>query len=892
MSGRPFTRATAFLDLGQLHIDVQESDRRKRERLVRLNTITVPALRAAGLALLSLTVLVYNFGVRGAVEWDAWARLNITFAVYCAVSTYLLHLFFVDLRRHFDLGVVFLILDLAVWQLAVHATGADKSWLFFVPVFRVVDQTPIGTKRALMFAHLAPVSYAGLLVHVTYVEGRDVALGLELGKLAFLYFGGIYAALVARSADRRTRYMTEVLRLARQLVGELGQKSEALEASARELRQSVDTQSRLAAENAVLYTAAQRDRIRQQQIFNSTSDGIIFVSRDGRIEAANVRAGDLLGFDAVNVIGGELARLVSRLYSVGDGDSFLPTLHALLEDPRGGGQGDLQQPATGRVLHWVAQPAHDLAGEVSGLTFTFQDVTQARDLVRQLEDKSRLLEDARARSDDANRAKGEFLANVSHEIRTPLSAIIGMAQHMEDTSLRQDMVRRIRTSAEGLMAIINDILDFSKIESRKLTLDELPLSLRATVHDAVETLRVRALEKHLRLNAEIGDDVPDALIGDAMRLRQVLLNLIGNAIKFTDRGEVRLRVSVATALPDEVCLHFSAIDTGIGIPREKQDVVFEAFSQADGSAARRHGGTGLGLSISRRLVDMMRGDLWVESDAGEGSTFRFTATFPLDASPDTTAGPVTEPSSGTGVRARALTVLVVEDEDVHRELLGALLAGRGHQAVTTRNGREALQKLAEHRIDVVLMDLQMPELDGLQAAATIRAWERRAGGHLPIVGMTASALADEHDRCRSAGMDRFITKPIAREALFRAVEEVAIDSSPSDVPPELAGRPAFLAGLGDDVELARKLVDIFIEQSPRLMEQIRDAIEAGDAVALRRGAHALKGTISNFPSGAARAVAARMEGIGFDGDLRAARDTLPHLEREVDRLKAVLPALV
>ncbi|HVL66555.1 MAG TPA: ATP-binding protein [Vicinamibacterales bacterium] len=892
MIARFFQRATAAPDSWQFDVDVQEADRRKRERIVRLNTVTVPALRAAGFGLLSITVLLYTFGATGRVDWESWARMNLVFAVYCAVSTYLLYLFYADLRRYFDLGVVFLVVDLPVWQLAVYVTGGDQSWLFFLPVFRVVDQTPISTRRALMFAHLAPLSYVGLLVHLVAVEDRSVALGAEMGKTAFLYFGSLYAALVARSADRRTRRMAEIIRLSRQLVSELGQKSEALEGSSRELRHSLDTQSRLASENAALYAAAQRDRTRQQQIFNSTSDGIIFVRRDGRIEAANVRAGDLLGFDPVNVIGTELSRLVSRLYSVGDGDSFLPTLHTLIEDPWAGGQGDLQQPTTGRILHWIAQPARDVSGEISGLTFTFQDVTKGRDLVRQLEDKSRLLEDARARSEDANRAKGEFLANVSHEIRTPLSAIIGMAQHMEDNGLRADMVRRIRTSAESLMAIINDILDFSKIESRKLTLDESPFSVRATLHDAVETLRVRAAEKGLALTLEVLDDVPDALVGDAMRLRQVLLNLLGNAIKFTDRGEVRLRVVVATALPDEVCLHFGVIDTGIGIPRDKQDVVFEAFSQADGSAARRYGGTGLGLSISRRLVEMMRGDLWVESDAGEGSTFRFTATFPLNTALEVVrATPAPAPDAEVSTPSK-LTILVVEDEDVHRELLAALLTARGHEVVATRNGREALQALATHRVDVALMDLQMPEIDGLRAAATIRAWERAVGGHLPIIGMTASALSDEQERCRTAGMDRFITKPIARAALFRAVEELSGESAPADVPPELAGRPAFLAGLGDDVELARKLVEIFLEQSPRLMTEIREAIDASDAQALRRAAHALKGTISNFPSGPARGIAAQMEAIGYDGDLAAAREALPTLEHEVDRLKVLLPALI
>jgi signal transduction histidine kinase/CheY-like chemotaxis protein/HPt (histidine-containing phosphotransfer) domain-containing protein len=727
------------------------------------------------------------------------------------------------------------------------------------------------------------------VLHVIWFDGRQIPLAPELAKLTVIYTGSLYTAMVARSADRRTRRMAHVIRFARQLVGELGENSKALEGSSQELRRSLESQSRLAAENAGLYASAQRDRTRQEQILDSTSDGIIFVSRTGQVEAANLRAGELLAFDPSDVLGTELARLVSRLYSVGEGDSFLPTLHKLIEDPWAGGQGDLQQPASGRILHWSAQPARDAFGDISGLTFTFQDVTRSRDLVRQLEDKTRLLEDARVRSEDANRAKGEFVANVSHEIRTPLSAIIGMAQHMEDTGHNEPMVRRIRTSAESLMTIINDILDFSKIESRKLTLEREPFSLRATLHDAIETLRVRASAKSLELKLEIAEEAPDALAGDAMRLRQVLLNLLGNALKFTERGEVRLRVGVASALPDQVCLHFGVIDTGIGIARDKQAVVFEAFSQADGSAARKYGGTGLGLSISTRLVEMMRGDLWVESEAGEGSTFRFTATFDIDTTDRSAvaAAPVVRRPD----RKTAFVVLVVEDDDVHRELLTAILSGRGHVVVVARNGREALQELARTKVDVGLMDLQMPGLDGLQAAATIRAWERVAGGHLPIIGMSASALVDEQARCREAGMDRFVSKPIDRDGLLRAVEELGESSTFGGIPPELAGRPAFLAGLGDDLELARKLVEIFIEQSPALMDQIRGAIAAEDPQALRLAAHALKGTISNFPAGSARGVAARMESLGFDGDFPAARETLPVLEQEVERLKVLLPGL-
>lgn len=438
------------------------------------------------------------------------------------------------------------------------------------------------------------------------------------------------------------------------------------------------------------------------------------------------------------------------------------------------------------------------------------------------------------------------------------------------------------------MAIIGDILDLAKIESRKLTLDREPFALRQTLHDTVETLRIRATDKSLALELEVLDEVPDALIGDAMRLRQILINLIGNAIKFTDRGEVRLRVEIASEPPGEVCLHFAVIDTGIGIPRDKQEVVFEAFAQADGSAARRYGGTGLGLSISTRLVELMGGDIWVESEAGAGSAFRFTAIFGLSPTIAAPPGPRQAPA---GPRT-PLSVLLVEDDDVHRELVAALLLGRGHRVITAKNGREALLELSRHKVDIALMDLQMPEIDGMQAATTIREWERATGGHLPIVAMTASALADDPDRCRAAGMDRFVTKPIGRDLLFAIVEELSAGSAPGSIPPELAGRQAFLAGLGNDRALARRLIEIFMAQSPTLLDQIRVAIAAGDSEALRRAAHTLKGTVSNFPTGPACGVAARMEVIGFDGDLAAARDALPMLEEEVERLRSVLPSLV
>ena len=755
-----------------LRLDGDDAARLKRERLTRFNTFVIPGLRLLGLSLVSAGVLLHSLLLSEPSITD-WFRVTAIMAAYSALSWYVLHLFYAELQSRIDLGALFLATDLLVFGYVIHVTGAERSWLFFIPLFRVADQTTTSLRRALIFAHLAPLSYLLVILQAVLGEARTIALGPELAKLLLLYFGGLYVAATAVTPHDRRRKMTTAIRVARDLVADLQEKSQALERSSLELRTALETQSRMARENAELYAIAQKERLRQTQIFDSTSDGIVFVSHDGRIEAANVRAGELLGFDPSAVTGVEMSRVVARLYAVGDGDSFLPTLTALFANPSGGGHGDLQQPATGRVFHWVAQPARDADGGSTGLTFTFQDVTRPRDLVRQLEDKSRLLEDARLKAEDANRAKGEFLANVSHEIRTPLSAIIGMSQHMLEDGADADMLRRIKSSAEALMVVIGDILDFSKIESRKLSLDRQPFDLRPALADVVELLRVRADEKNLDLRLELDANVPDALLGDAMRLRQVLINLIGNAIKFTDEGGVRLRVGVATELPGEVCLHFAVVDTGIGIPRDKQELVFEAFAQAEGSAARRYGGTGLGLSISARLVELMGGDIWVESESGQGSAFRFTAMFGLQDGRDAIgpASPVPgtrETDSGT----TPLTVLIAEDEAVHRELLSALLRGRGHHVITATNGREALAEIERNRLDVALMDLQMPEMDGLSVVGAVRERERATGAHLPIIAMSASSLGDDPERCLAAGADRFVAKPVGRDLLFRLLDDL------------------------------------------------------------------------------------------------------------------------
>jgi PAS domain S-box-containing protein len=870
-----------------LQVDPAEAERRKRARLTDLNTRSIPRLRLVGFVLIAAGALLHNAfiypGLAG-FTWRPWLRLDAVLAVYSGVSWYLLYLFYDDARtQHLDLGAAFLFADMAVYSIVIYYTGAERSWVFFLPMFRVVDQTSTSFRRSLIFAHVAPLSYLAVILHAILWQHRTLPIAPEAAKLVILYFGSVYIALIARTSDKRHRRSSDVIRLARGLIQELEDKSTALERSSEQLHDALDQQADLHRENARLFSATEAREARLSQILHSTSDGIIFVAPDGRIEAANVRAGDLLGFDPQTVIGMDVMRILARLYSLGDGDSFGVTLHGLLTDPGPGGHGDLQQPSTGRVFHWVAQPTRDSGGGTVGLTFTFQDVTPTRDLVRQLEDKSRLLEESRRKAEEANRAKGEFLANVTHEVRTPLSAIIGMAGLLENA----EMARRIKRSAESLLAIIGDILDFSKIDSRKLTLTREPMALRDVLQGVLDTVQITADEKHLALVLDVHADVPDALVGDALRLRQVLINLIGNAIKFTETGEIRVRVAVATQLPSEICLHFAVIDTGIGIPRDKQELVFEAFAQADGTSARRFGGTGLGLSISARLVELMGGDIWVESEVGHGSAFRFTANFGVQGAP------AVEAALENASSIRPVHVLLAEDEQVHRELVAHLLRQRGHHVVTARNGREALLELERNPVQVVLLDLQMPEMDGLQLAAAIRARERTAGGHMPLIAMTASVMATALEEYAAAGIDHALIKPIARERLYRMVEsqaaEVEVIIAP---PPELAGRAAFLEGLGNDTTLARRLIDLFIENSAGLVDDVRVAIADADTDRLRKAAHKLKGSVSNFPAGAARDVTAQMEAIGFDGDLDAATALLPLLEREIDRLRDLLPTLI
>ncbi|MBF0549373.1 MAG: PAS domain S-box protein [Deltaproteobacteria bacterium] len=541
-------------------------------------------------------------------------------------------------------------------------------------------------------------------------------------------------------------------------------------------------------------------------------------------------------------------------------------------------------------------PLHDNVGKLRGCVHVAHDITERKSAEQEIV-KSHAMAEA------ANRAKSDFLASMSHDLRTPLNGIIGSSILLLDTILtteQSDYVKIIRTSGEVLLEMINDILDISKIEAGKMELETIPFDFWALVFQSCEIVRPKLQGRQINLDCRIEERVPQVLRGDPVRFRQLLINLLGNAVKFTEEGKVTVSVSVEELIDNHCKIYLIVKDTGIGIPPDKLEDIFEPFKQAKVSTARTYGGTGLGLAICRRIAGLMGGAIRAENNPSDQGGTAFHVTLWMEVGPEIElAQQRTAPQPAEPVTKR---ILLVEDNLVNQFITKKLLEKFGQQVQIAPDGQQAVDKYSSDEFDLILMDVEMPIMDGLEATRAIREIEKRTGKHIPIIAMTAYAMGDDYERCLSSGMDEYLSKPVNPEKLLEVINKFATIpgeqlnrlevSGVNDHQPGSTGDVFDLKELlnrtVNDRDLAKEVVKMFLESTPVRLSDIQEAVKGKDARELIYTAHFLRGSAGNIAAKALSQTARQLEQMAIDGDLATAEETHLRLTKEFDRLKPVL----
>ena len=627
--------------------------------------------------------------------------------------------------------------------------------------------------------------------------------------------------------------------------------------------------------------ALRNSEARIRAIVNTAADGIITVDEKGLIRAFNPAAKKMFGFSDKEVNGQNVKIL-------------MPSPHRELHDTY---ISNYLRTGKRKVIgkgHEVTAQRKDGTTFPLDLTVSEMDLGKqclftgiVRDNTERKLAEQKLLE-AKEDAERANKAKSEFLANMSHEIRTPMNSIMGFTQILLDEALstqQRGAVETVKGSAERLLKLIDEILDLSKIEADSIVLEKVPFSLSAIVNETIELIRPRAEKKRVDIQHDLQDGL-QCVVGDPTRLRQVILNLLANAVKFTEQGEIMATVKTVTETEDRVAVEVAVSDTGIGIPKNKLDTIFQAFTQADGSTTRKYGGTGLGLTISQRLVGMMGGEIKVESREGKGATFSFNLCLkkgPVEESIDKEQAAPEGSTRGQGVE-RALNILLAEDDHANQKMTMLMLRKMGHAVALAKDGFEAVEMARSRKYDIIFMDIQMPNMGGLAATRKLR----EAGLKTPIVAMTASAMKGDREHFLKAGMDDYIAKPIVRDIVRSTMNRYApVERDPEIPDPDqviLPSERTVTEELGLDQAQYLEILTGFIEEKKKVMEDLEDALAQEDTELISRLAHKIKGSAANLRLDSLARPAVNVEKAAKEGDVSGIAGNLDILRREFELL--------